>query len=78
MAIDTPVVAQRQIPVVRLPSILQLQCNDKVVVVGCAGPAIRALFWETVEIPQWQLVSWTWSLTCSLCATTDAGALCSW
>ena len=28
-----------------------------------------------VEIPLLQLVSWTWSLTCPLCSTTDAGAL---
>ena len=39
--VDTPVVAQMQIPVVRLTTeILQLQYIDKVVDVCCAGPAI--------------------------------------
>ena len=55
---------------------MKVDSDPEVVVVGCAGPAVRALFWETVEIPQLQLVSWTWSLTCPLCSTTDAGALC--
>ena len=44
--------AQRQIPMVRFPEILLLQYIDKVVVVGRAGPAVRAQLWETVEIPQ--------------------------
>ena len=52
VAIDTPVVAQRQIPMVRFPEILHLQYIDKVVVMGRAGPAVRAQLWETVEIPQ--------------------------
>ena len=34
MAIDTPVVAQRQIPMVRFPEILHLQYIDKLVVMG--------------------------------------------
>ena len=51
---------------VRFPEILHLQYIDKVVVVGRAGPAVRAQLWVTVEIPQLQPVSWTWSLTCPL------------
>ena len=51
---------------VRIPEILQLQYTDKVVVVCRAGPAVRAQLWETVQIPQLQPVSWTWSLTCPL------------
>ena len=50
--------AQMQIPMVCFTTeILQLQYIDKVVVVCCAGPAVRAQLWETVEIPQLQPVS---------------------
>ena len=54
---------------------MKVDSDPEVVVVGCAGPAVRALCWEKVKIPLLQLVSWTWSLTCPLCSTTDTGAL---
>ena len=52
----------------------QLQYIDQVVDVLVAQvQQIRALSWETVEIPQLLLVTfWTRSLTCPLCATTGA------
>ena len=49
--------------------ILQLQYIDKMVDVGCAGPASSGSGREnTFEFPQLQPVSWTRPL----CATTDA------
>ena len=57
VVVDTPVVVQMQIPMVRFTTdSLQLQYIDKVVVVCCASPAARAQLWETVEIPQLQPV----------------------
>ena len=56
--------------------ILQLQYNDKMVDVRCAGPASSGSGREnTVEFLQLQPV-WTWSLTHPLCATTDAHGRC--
>ena len=41
--VDTPIVVQMQIPMVRFATvILQLQYIDKVVVVCCARPTVRA------------------------------------
>ena len=60
-----------QIPMV--VEFLQLQYIDKMFDVRCAGPASSGSAREnTVEFPQLQPVSWTWSFTRPLCATTDA------
>ena len=55
--------------------ILQLLYMDKVIDVGCAGPANSSgsVVEEIAELPQLQLIElWTWSFTRPLCATTDA------
>ena len=68
---DISVMAHRQIPMV--VEFLQLQYIDKMFDVRCAGPASSGSGREnTVEFPQLQPVSWTWSFTRPLCATTVA------
>ena len=75
VVVDTPVMAQMRIPMAL--EILQLQYIDKMVDLCCAGPSsLGSGREETVEIPQLQLVSWTWSFTRPLCATTDANGRC--
>ena len=69
------VVAHRQILMVI--EILQLQYIDKMVDVRCASPACSGFGREkTVEFPQLQPFSWTWSFTRPLCATTAAHGRC--
>ena len=73
VVVDIPVMAHshRQIPMV--VEILQLQYIDKMVdVVQVQGSGRE----NTVEFPQSQPVSWTWSFTRPLCATTDAHGRC--
>ena len=56
---------------------LQLQYIDKMFDVRCAGPASSGSGREnTVEFPQLQPVSWTWSFTRPLCTTTVAHGRC--
>ena len=63
--VDISVVAQMQIPMVRFTTeVLQLQYIGQVVVACCAGPSVRAQLWETVEIPQLQLVLFWTVATC--------------
>ena len=75
LVVDISVIAHWQIPMV--VEFLQLQYIDKMVDVRCAGPASVGFGREnTVEFPQLQPVSWTWSFTRPLCATTDAHGRC--
>ena len=75
VVVDIPVVAHRQIPMV--VEFLQLQYINKMVDVRCAGAASSGSGREnTVEFRLLQPVSWTWSFTRSLCATTDAHGRC--
>ena len=75
LVVDISVIAHWQIPMV--VEFLQLQYIDKMVDVRCAGPASAGFGREnTVEFPQLQPVSWTWSFTRPLCATTDAHGRC--
>ena len=60
VVVDISVMAHRQIPMV--VEFLQLQYIDKMFDVRCAGPASSGSGREnTVEFPQLQPVSWTWS-----------------
>ena len=69
VVVDISVMAHRQIPMV--VEFLQLQYIDKMFDVRCAGPASSGSGREnTVEFPQLQPVSRTWSFTRPLCATT--------
>ena len=65
--VDNPVMAQRTfplVPVLLTTEISQLQSIDTVVDDFCAGPASSGSGREeTVESPQLQPVSWTWSFT---------------
>ena len=75
MVVDISVMAHRQIPMV--VEFLQLQYIDKMFDVRCAGPESSGSGREkTVEFPQLQPVSWTWSFTRPLCATTAAHSRC--
>ena len=73
--VDTPVVAQTQIPMVRFTTeILQLQYIDKAMDVCCAGPQfVRSCGRQSRSHSCSSFLPRTRSLTCPLCSTTGAG-----